>query len=120
MEPAALCHGHVPVPVLSLPAQVGSQLFWDGSCRSWLWLPLAVSPAGNSRAGGVSHFRSHWLPWERFHCVWSALGALLASTEGSGTRFVCFEGFPGDESVLNECGVDETRGLILVVSIANR
>lgn len=35
------------------------------------------------------------------------------------TCCVCFEGFPGDESVLNECDVDETRELILVVSIAN-
>lgn len=35
------------------------------------------------------------------------------------TCCVYFEGFPGDESVLNECVVNETREFILVVSIAN-
>lgn len=36
------------------------------------------------------------------------------------TCFVYFEDFPGDESALNECVVNDTREFILLVSIANR
>lgn len=71
-EPAALCHRHVAVRVLSLPAQLGSKHFCDGYCRSWLWLPLSVSPAGN-RAGG-------WVTSAATGCLGSAFFVFGAHT----------------------------------------
>lgn len=70
-----LCHRHLPIPGLCLPACLcksgghdclenfdPSFSVMDTAVRG-SGLPLSDSPAGN-RQERLSHFRNHWLPWE--------------------------------------------------------